>query len=286
MAGIVPAVKVTIGMAQIPTRPERVAENLERHLEMLSEARSADVDILLFPELSVSGYLLAHSVGRVAMAPEDRRLEPLREASRGMTVVFGLPLRERDGGVSNAAMMLEDGEVVAIHRKLYLPTYGMFDEGRFFVPGEGLTVARSRLGRFGIMICEDAWHPTTAVLLARRRVDALLVLAGGPAVLGGDATPESGRRWEWIVGATAVTTVTPVYFVNRCGWEEGILFTGGSHAVDGAGRRLCDPRYLEPCLGTAPFDPEQVQRTRDLLPLVAMEREELWRREVEVPREL
>ncbi len=286
MAGIVPAVKATIGLAQIATRPERVGENLERHLEMITAAREAGVDILLFPELSLSGYMLAHSVGRVALSPEDPRLDPLREASRDMTLVVGLPVRERDGGVSNAAMVLEDGEVLAIHRKLYLPTYGMFDEGRFFVPGEGLTVARSRFGRFGLLICEDAWHPTTAVLLARRRVDALLVVAGGPAVLGREALPESGRRWEWIVGATAVTTVTPVYFVNRCGWEEGILFTGGSHAVDGGGRRLADPLYLEPALATAPFDPEQVQRTRDLLPLVAMERDELWRREVEVPREL
>ncbi len=272
-------------MAQIATRPQRVSENLERHLEMIAEARSAGVDLLLFPELSLSGYLLAHSVGQVAMTPDDPVLRPLLEASREMTLLVGLPLRERDGGVSNAALLLEGGRVAAVHRKLYLPTYGMFDEGRFFVPGEGLTVARTRLGRFGLLICEDAWHPTTAVLLARHRVDALLVAAGGPAVLGGGGIPESGRRWEWIVGATAVTTVTPVYFVNRCGWEEGILFTGGSHAVDGAGRRLCDPTYLEPCLQLAELDLEQVQRTRDLLPLVAMEREELWRREVEVARE-
>lgn len=253
---------------------------------MIGEARSADVDLLLFPELSLTGYLLAHSVGQVAMTPDDPLLAPLLEASREMTLLVGLPLRERDGGVSNAVMVLEGGKIAAIHRKLYLPTYGMFDEGRFFVPGEELTIATTRFGRFGLLICEDAWHPTTAVLLARHRVDALLVAAGGPAVLGGTGTPESGRRWEWIVGATAVTTVTPVYFANRCGWEEGILFTGGSHAVDGAGRRLTDPIYLEPCLRTAELDLEQVQRTRDLLPLVAMEREELWRREVEVPREL
>ncbi len=278
--------KLTVGMAQITTRPQRVTENIERHLEKIEEARNSGVDLLIFPELSLSGYLLAHSVGQVAMTPNDPLLAPLLEASHEMTLLVGLPLRERDGGVSNAVMVLESGQVAAVHRKLYLPTYGMFDEGRFFVPVEELTIATTRFGRFGLLICEDAWHPTTAVLLARHRVDALLVAAGGPAVLGGTDTPESGRRWEWIVGATAVTTVTPVYFANRCGWEEGILFTGGSHAVDGAGRRLTDPIYLEPCLRTAELDLEQVQRTRDLLPLVAMEREELWRREVEVPREL
>ncbi len=272
---------VTVGLAQIATRPGRIRENLERHLEMIELARERGHALVLFPELSVSGYLLAHAVGELALAPDDPRLDPLRRASERMTLVVGLPLREDDGGVSNAALVLEGGEAIAVHRKLYLPTYGMFDEGRFFVPGDRLTVVESRLGRFGILICEDAWHPSNAVLLARRRVDAMLVISGGPAVLGAGPIPESGRRWEWIVGATAVTTVTPVYFANRTGWEEGVLFSGGSHAVDGAGRRLCEPEYLATGLYEAPFDPEQVQRTRDLLPLVAMEREELWRRELE-----
>ena len=284
-ADTMPRMRHAVGLAQIATRPGRITDNLETHRRILDRAGEEGLDAVVFPELSVSGYTLAHAVDALALSEDDDRLRPILDASREMTVVVGLPLRERTGGVSNAALVCEGGEVVAIHRKLYLPTYGMFDEGRFFVPGDSLTTVETRCGRWGILICEDAWHPSTAVMLARRGVDAIVVASGGPAILGPGPTPASGTKWEWIVGATAVTTVTPVLFANRWGWEEGVLFSGGSHAVDGAGRRLCEPVYLEERLAVAELDLAQVCHTRTLVPLVANEREELWRRELEAGRD-
>ncbi len=266
-------------LAQVATCPGQYGHNLERHLDAVDRARRAGADLVLFPELSLSGYLLAHGVMEEAFDADDPRLRPLLDASRRLSIVVGVPLRERGGGISNAALLLEEGEVRGIHRKLYLPTYGMFDEGRYFVPGRGLAPLDSRLGRFGVLICEDAWHLSTAVLLAQEGVDAFLIVAGGPTEIDGGEQPGGTRRWHWIVGATAVTCVTPVCFANRCGWEEGILFGGGSWAVDARGGSLSEPApAVGEALVMASVSAADTARTRTLVPILNAERRDLWRR--------
>jgi predicted amidohydrolase len=271
--------ELVIGLAQIATCPAQLRHNLERHLEMVERARRQGVQLLVFPELSLSGYLLAHGVLELAMRPDDARLEPLRAASRSLAILVGLPLREATGGISNAAVLLEDGEVRGIHRKLYLPTYGMFDEGRYFIPGPRLAPLETSFGRLGVLICEDAWHMSSAVLLARAGAEALFIVAGGPSELDGGDGPAGARRWHWIVGATAITTVCPVFFANRCGWEEGVLFGGSSWAVDGRGHDLVAPASLaDETLVVASFSRSAAARARTLVPIPFGERLDLWRK--------
>lgn len=237
---------------------------------------------MVFPELSLSGYLLAHGVLEVAFSLTDSRLQPLLEASRRVSILLGLPLREPEGGISNAALLLEGGEVRGVHRKLYLPTYGMFDEGRYFIPGERLLPLECSLGRFGVLICEDAWHLSSSVLLAHAGVQAFLVMAGGPTELDAGTEPAGARRWHWLVGATAITNVRPVYFANRCGWEEGILFAGRSWAVDAQGRSLVEAApALDEAMLIAPFSPAAAAHARTLIPIPYAEREDLWQAALE-----
>jgi predicted amidohydrolase len=274
--------RIQVALAQIATCPGQLTRNLETHLAMIAQAREAGADLVVFPELSLSGYLLGHGVLELAMDPQDPRLAPLKEASRTLSILLGLPLREPHGGIANAAVLLEGGEVVGVHRKLYLPTYGMFDEGRYFVPGRELAPIPSRLGKLGVLICEDAWHPACATILARSGAELLLVVAGGPSEVGGEDIPSGMRRWHWIVGATAITTVTPTFFANRCGWEEGILFSGGSLGLDGRGRTLAGPApATEPALVLGTVDRVAARRHRTLSPIPGGERLELWRQEVE-----
>lgn len=274
--------EVLIALAQISTCPAQLGHNLDRHLEMVARARAAGVKLVVFPELSLSGYLVAHGVLELAMAADDPRLEPLYEASREVAVLVGLPLRERDGGISNAALLLEGGKLMGVHRKLYLPTYGMLDEGRYFVPGPGLHLLECSLGRFGVLICEDAWHLSSSVLLAQAGAEAILVMAGGPTELDAGEQPAGGRRWHHLVGATAITAVRPVFFANRCGWEEGILFGGRSWAVDARGRELAEGApSLDEALVLAPFSRADAAFARTLLPIPFMERLDLWRTALE-----
>jgi len=273
---------LAVAMAQIATRPGQFNHTVELPLGMIARAREAGAQLVLFPELSVSGYLLAHGVQEAAFTPDDERLRPLLEASRAIAILIGLPLREPTGGISNAALLLEGGEVRGIHRKLYLPTYGMFDEGRYFVPGERLVPLESALGRFGVLICEDAWHLSSSAILTKAGIDAFLVIAGGPTELDLGGDPAGARRWHWIVGATAVTAVTPVFFANRCGWEEGILFGGGSWAVDARGRTLAGPGpALDDALLVGTLEWPRLAHARTLTPITFAERDELWRAALE-----
>jgi predicted amidohydrolase len=271
-----------VALAQIATCPGQLRHNLDRHLAMIARAHESGAALIAFPELSLSGYLLAHGVLEEALTPADPRLQPLLDASRGISVLVGLPLRESGGGISNAMLLLEDGEVRGVHRKLYLPTYGMFDEGRYFVPGTRLAPVASKVGRLGVLICEDAWHLSSSVLLRRAGVDLLIVTAGGPSELDLGGEPAGLRRWRWIIGATAITAVTPVCFVNRCGWEEGILFGGGSWAVGPHGRDLAGPApALEEALLVARISRAEVGHARTLTPIPAAERTDLWRAALE-----
>ncbi len=273
---------LVIALAQIATCPGQLAHNLERHLDMVDRARGAGARLVVFPELSLSGYLLAHGVLEHALRLDDPRLGPLRAASREIAILLGLPLREPQGGISNAAVLLEGGEVRGVHRKLYLPTYGMFDEGRYFVPGARLEPIEFSLGRFGVLVCEDAWHLSSAAILAHAGAEAIVVVAGGPTELDAGDEPAGSRRWHWIMGATAVTTVRPVFFANRCGWEEGVLFGGCSWAVDGRGRSLAEPAPpLTEALVAARFSPLAAARTRTLVPIPYAERFDLWRAALE-----
>jgi NAD+ synthase (glutamine-hydrolysing) len=270
--------ELLVALAQVATCPGQFRHNLERHLDMAARAGDAGADMVVFPELSLSGYLLAHGVEEQAFSLADERLAPIVEVSRRLAVLVGLPLREPRGGISNAAVLLEGGEVKGVHRKLYLPTYGMFDEGRYFVPGPLLAPLTCGLGRFGVLICEDAWHLSSSVLLTHTGIDAIVIVSGGPSELDLAGEPAGVRRWNWIVGATAITSVTPVYFTNRCGWEEGILFGGGSWAVDGRGRALTEPApALEEALLLAPLSLSAAAHARTCTPIAWAERFDLWR---------
>jgi predicted amidohydrolase len=111
------------------------------------------------------------------------------------------------------------------------------------------------------------------VLLAQSGIDAFLVVAGGPTELGEGVQPGGTQRWQWIAGAVAVTCVTPVFFANRCGWEEGILFAGGSWAVDARGRSLAEPA---PALDEAVVYAVLSPKSTALTPILNAERRELW----------
>ena len=134
--------RLTVGLAQIDSRLGDLEANLERHLAWIERARAHGVDLLVFPELSLTGYRLLHLTSRVALTPESPLLARLAEAARPMTVVAGF-VEESDRGVlHNSAVLLSggffEGGARHIHRKLYLPTYGIFQEERFFRAGRRL----------------------------------------------------------------------------------------------------------------------------------------------------
>ena len=149
--------KLTIALAQINTCLGRVDLNLEKHLALAAEAHSNGADLLVFPELSLTGYVLQDLASAVAHRPtdDDPVFKPLLEASRKLDMVVGFVEEDLRNRFYISAAYLSGGKVVHVHHKVYLPTYGLFDEGRFFAWGDSVRAFDTRFGRVGMLICED-----------------------------------------------------------------------------------------------------------------------------------
>jgi predicted amidohydrolase len=273
----------TLGLAQIDCRLGDVDANLERHLEWIERARERKVDLLVFPELSLTGYRLLHLTGRVAMKAEAPALRRLAEAAGSMAVVAGFVEAHERGVLHNSAVLLggdagdggDGGKSPFIHRKLYLPTYGLFQEERFFRAGRRLDLATFPWGRAGILICEDLWHPELARRLAVAGAKLILVTSAGPGRVGASDTPANHEHWELLTRAVSLMDTCWVAYCNRVGWEEGSFYAGGSHIVRPGGEILCCAPFLDEHLLVAEIDLREVDRVRWRMPLLEDERSDI-----------
>lgn len=181
-----------------------------------------------------------------------------------------------------AAAYLSQGKVVHIHHKVYLPTYGLFDEGRFFAWGDGISAFDTRFGRMGLLICEDFWHASPPYLLWLDGADLLIFTSASPGRgLSGEPQLESARWVEHINQAYASLFTNFVVHTNRVGYEDGLNFWGGSTIFDPNGELMVKGPYHKEELIYAEIDLNQLHRTRARLPLLRDERTALVMREME-----
>ena len=260
---------VRVALAQIDPKLGDVSTNLARHLETVETARREGAGLVVFPELSLTGYLLRDQVPDVAVeitAPVIRRLA---EDCRDLDVVVGFVEETPGHRFHNAAAYLSGGDVVHVHRKLYLPTYGLFDEGRDFSAGEVLRSFETRFGRAGILLCEDLWHAMSAWLLAQSGTDLLIVPSSGPSrgTQAGEGVT-SVLVWHELLRVTARFQTCFVAYANRVGYEDGLNFGGGSVAYDPFGREVVCLEPVSPGIGFADLDPEVLRRARTAYPLL------------------
>ena len=263
-----------IGLAQIDCHLGDVERNAARHLDWIERAREAEVDLLVFPELSLTGYRLLHLTPRVALPAGAPLLKRLAAAAGPMRVLLGF-VEEGESGVHNSSVLLAGGEPVHVHRKLYLPTYGLFQEERFFAAGRRLEPAALPWGKVGVLICEDLWHPELARRLALAGVRLLIVPSAGPGRIGGGELPESHEDWEVITRATAILHTCWVAYCNRVGWEEGSFYSGCSHIVRPGGEIADRAPILAEHLLLAELDLCESARLRARLPLLDDERSDI-----------
>lgn len=276
-----------IALAQVAPRLGDLDANLATHHELLREARRAGAGLVVFPELGLTGYLLQDLAAEVAMRLDDPRLTSLAGETAGDgSAVVSFVEESADHRLFISAALLEDGEVRHVHRKLHLPTYGLFDERRFFAPGDLLRAVPSRLGvGIGLAVCEDFWHLSTPELLALDGAQILVNVSSSP---GRDlaATNEAGlgtaTSWRTLMRTYAQLTTSFVVFCNRVGVDESISFWGGSEVIGPNGAPVFGAPLFDEGLFYADVDLAEVRRERIALPLLRDERPELvareWRR--------
>jgi NAD+ synthase (glutamine-hydrolysing) len=276
--------KLTIGLAQISPRLGDVQANLGKHLDFIQRASDQGVELLMFPELSLTGYMLQDLVHEVALTPalDEPLLSPLVDASHRLDLVVGFAERDVRGRLYTASAYLSQGCIVHIHRKVYLPTYGMFDEGRDFDLGEEVRAFDTRFGRAGLLICEDFWHASPPYLLWLDGADLMLLTSASPGRgIDQHAKLTSSRFVELVSQAYADLFGCFVVHVNRVGFEDGVNFWGGSTVFDPDGELVAQAPYFEESLLVTTLDLSALRRARARLPLLRDERPELTRRELE-----
>ncbi|MGH7639424.1 MAG: nitrilase-related carbon-nitrogen hydrolase [Candidatus Dormibacteria bacterium] len=260
--------------------------NLEWTCRKIREELAQGAQLVVFPELCLTGYFLKDLTFEVAVRLDGPEVAALVEAVGGGAALVGLVLESPDFQFHNAALLIADGCVRHVHRKVYLPTYGIFDEQRHLSPGDRFRVVELSLAgatwRLGVLICEDLWHPSSAYLLSRQAVDLLLCPSASP----GHGVPGSG---EELGSATSYGALLRTYaelftcyvaYANRTGFEDGFHFWGGSRVLGPDGSLIAGPLGDQAGSLQAGLGRGELRRARIAFPLLRDEREDVVRRQL------
>ena len=194
-------------------------------------------------------------------------------AAGPMAVVLGFVEESPQHRFYNTALYAEGGRIVHLHRKVYLPTYGLFDEQRYFAAGERfLAFDTARFGRMGILICEDFWHLSAAAIMQAEEIDVLVCPSNSPGRGVDGPRVRTAETYEHLSKAYAQLMGAVVIVVNRVGFEDGLCFWGGSSVTGPDGRTIAQAPQLDESLTLATFDAADLRRQRLITPLARDER--------------
>ena len=265
--------ELRVAMAQVAPALANRERNLAVHLDEIEAARRQGADLVIFPELSLTGYFVRDMVPEVALSPAAPEIQRLLEAAGSMALVLGFVEESPQHRFYNAAIYAEGGRIVHLHRKVYLPTYGLFDEHRYFAAGQRIEAFdTARFGRVGILICEDLWHLSAAAIMQAEEIDLLICPANSPARGVDGPIVRTAETYDQISTAYAQLLGAVVVVVNRVGFEDGLCFWGGSRVVGPNGRILAEAPMFDQSLTLVRFDPVELRRQRLIVPLGRDER--------------
>ena len=216
--------KVTLAQ----TSPKLNRSNLGDILKTITSVKNSS-DIIVFAELSLSGYMLQDKLTEDAWCLNE--LDEIRELSKDIDIVVGLALKE-ENHFRNAALYFSDGKLVSKHNKVHLPNYGMFEEARYFEAGDVFESFEVNAKRISMVVCEDLWHKNVHHDLIEQNPDIIIALVSSPARGFSDAGLEIEDKWLEIIKTVAQECSATLIFVNRVGFEDGLGFWGGSCIVD------------------------------------------------------
>lgn len=269
-----------IALGQLDCALGDIEENVRRAREMIGRAREQGAQLIVFPELSLSGYSLGALDDDVALSSDDPAIAELAAESSDIAIVVGFV---EQGAVRtyNSAVYLEAGRTIHVQRKTFLPTYGSFDERKYFSPGQTLGAFDTELGRLALVICNDAWQPVLPFIAVQDGARVLIVPTNSPSSPSSGEQTQIQRDWEELLHFHARFLQTYVVFVNRVGREGGLSFWGGSRVIDPWGVTVVQASTDEPELVLAELDLTAVRRARRSLPLIREARLGLLSRELE-----
>jgi predicted amidohydrolase len=273
--------KLRIGLAQCDAVLGDIGANVEAHREWIRRGRAQGLELLVFPELSLTGYLLQDMVGELSLGREDPRLLELAREAGEMALCVGGVEESEDHAQYIACFYLEDGRVRHLHRKVYLASYGVFDEARFVGAGQSIVAGETRFGRVGFSICEDSWHPSLVTLMLLDGASLLVVQTASPVRdLRRGEMPSNAQTWMSTLRTYARLYGCYIAFCNRVGSEDGLVYWGHSVLLGPDGETVAEGPLYEEALVVGEIDLERVRQARLSNPVLRDEKLDLTRREL------
>ncbi len=254
---------ITLLLAQTAPVLGNKSKNLKTIEAQASSARRKNVDLLVFPELHLTGYTMQDEVYNLVEpvpGPSVKKVEKIAR-EHGLHIIFGMPEEsEVKGVIHNTAVLVGPKGLVGRYRKIHLPTHTVFEERRYYRPGQAVPVFETPLGKIGLTICYDLYFPELTRLQA---------LAGAELIVCISASPGLRRRFfEGFCLSRAMENAVYLAYVNRVGIEDGNQFWGGSRVVAPNGSVLCQCKYDVENFQTCKFDLAEVGRARAFIPTI------------------
>ena len=233
--------KIKLALCQISSKRESKQENLRKIEELTLKAKQQGADMAIFPELSLTGYVVLDQVYELAETipgPSVAKIEALAKKT-GMHIIFGMPeLSEKtQATVFNTAVFIGPQGLIGKYRKMYLPTHSVFEEKRYFRPGYEPAAFQTDLGNIGLSICYDVFFPEVFRLTRLKGAQLIVCISASPAVRRG--------YFEILTSARALENTAFLAYVNLAGVEDGLQFWGGSRLVSPTGDVVAKAKYDE-----------------------------------------
>ena len=254
---------VNLFLAQTGPKVGNKERNLRQVLEHASRARRKNVDLLIFPELHLTGYTMRDEVSHLAEpipGPSTRKIEAAAK-EHGVHIVFGMPEEsEVKGVIHNTAVLVGPKGFVGKYRKIHLPTHSVFEERRYYRPGREAAVFKTDFGTVGLNICYDLYFPELTRLQALQGAELIVCISASPGL--------RRRFFEGFCLSRAMENAVYLAYVNRVGIEEGLQFWGGSRLVAPNGSVLAQCKYDVEDFQICKVDLEEVSRARVFIPTI------------------
>lgn len=260
--------ELRVALAQIAPALGDRSRNMATHLAQIEAAKREGADLIIFPELSLTGYFLRDMVPEVALSRTSHEIAQLIDAASPLSLVAGFVEESSGCQFYNSTLYAEAGRLVHVHRKVYLPTYGLFEEQRYFSPGKRFQAFQTaRLGRVGMMICEDLWHVSAVTVMQAEEIDVLICVINSPARGVEGPKVATAEAYELLARTFSQLLGVLVIIVNRVGFEDGLCFFGNSMVVGPDGKIIGQAPMFDECLTVVPCDLHELRRERLITPL-------------------
>jgi predicted amidohydrolase len=254
---------VSLLLAQTGPKVGNKVRNLRQISEQAAKARKKNVDLLIFPELHLTGYAMRDEVSHLAEpvpGPSTRKVEGLAK-EHGVHIIFGMP-EESDvkGVIHNTAVFVGPKGLIGRYRKIHLPTHSVFEERRYYRPGQEAPVFKTDIGTIALNICYDLYFPELTRLQALQGAQLVVCISASPGL--------RRRFFEGFCLSRAMENAVYLAYVNRVGIEEGLQFWGGSRVIAPNGSVLAQCKYDVEEFQTCKVDLDEVSRARAFIPTI------------------